>query len=54
MNMGTLARYLYVCKDWGEGNGVVDDEDDDAGSSGCALHTTHFASVALDLCLLYE
>ena len=36
------------------GNEVVDDEDDDVGSSGCALHTPHFSSVVFYACLLSQ
>ena len=35
-------------------NEVVDDEDDDVWSSGCDLHTPHFASVVFDACLVSE
>ena len=33
-------------------NEVVDDEDDDIGSSGCVLQSLHLASFAFDVCLL--
>ena len=55
MKVSVLARYFYECDDGGKGeNEVVDDEDDDVGSSGCTLHTPYFASVVFDVYLLYE
>ena len=47
-----MARYFYGCDEGGKGNEVVNDEDDDVGSSVCVLPPPHFSYVAFDACLL--
>ena len=37
-----------------KGNELVDDEDNDVGTSVCVLPLPHFACVVLDVCLLSE
>ena len=55
MRMSALARYFYGCDDGKKGgNEVVDDEDDDVGSSGFDLHTPYFALFVFHVCLLSE
>ena len=46
--------YVRACgwAHWRGINEVVDDEDDDVGSSGCGLHSPHFTSVAFDAFLI--
>ena len=54
--MSVLARYFYGCDDGKKKKGieVVNDEDDDVGSSVCLLRSSQCAYDVFYVCLLSE
>ena len=54
MLMSALAHYFMDVRTEKKGNEVVDNEDNDVGSSGCIFQSPHLASVVLNMCVLFE